>query len=384
MDIPFQPVDLVRRTAWRLASDSNQLWKLYTDAGSTRPMKRPSIGQLRKVRWSRLIAILGSCLIAAVLIGIVYEQIGRRRERHDLKQVGQSIDVGGRTLNLHCVGRGGPAVVFESGGAGPGLTWQPMQDEVAKFTRSCWYDRAGEGWSDPGPHPRTSVAIAKDLHELLGRAGEPSPFVLVGASFGGLNARVYGHLYPKDCVGFVLIDSAHEDEPLRAPPFYLAPAIPRYFWGAFHLAFTTAAYTGLIRLMQSSMPHGAEELQPERDQLIARLRNQPKSIAANALTGIVMAESLAEARSVTSLGDRPLIVLAAGKPLSFGDAAMDRAAQDYQRTWIGEMQPKLAKLSTRGRLIVFPNSDHTSIPPEATLAAIREIVFKVRTQDGDQ
>lgn len=93
-----------------------------------------------------------------------------------------------RTLNIHCAGNGGPAVVFESPGPGPGVVWK----EVAWFTRACWYDRAGEGWSDPGPFPRTSVAIATDLHTLLQRAGVPGPYVLVGASFGGLNVRVYG------------------------------------------------------------------------------------------------------------------------------------------------------------------------------------------------
>ena len=79
---------------------------------------------------------------------------------------------------------------------------------------------------------------------------------------------------------------------------------------------------------------------------------------------------------MTSLVDRPLIVLVAGKPVSFGDPAMDRAAAEYQRAWIGEMQPRLAELSNRGRMQVLPN-DHSSIPPEAIIRAIREIVSEV-------
>ena len=110
----------------------------------------------------RLIIALKSLalLIAAGLVsGIVYEQIGRRRDRARFPQIGRSVDIGGRSLNIFCSGAGAPPVIFESGGPGPGLEWEPFQTEVSKFTQACWYDRAGEGWSDLGPFPRTSVAI---------------------------------------------------------------------------------------------------------------------------------------------------------------------------------------------------------------------------------
>src|SRR5207248_6142198 len=102
-------------------------------------------------------------LTASLLVaGIVYEQIGHRQDRARLPQIGTSVDIGGRTLNISCSGTGGPPVIFESGGNGPGLVWEPLQAEVAKFTEACWYDRAGEGWSDPGPFPRTAVAIRSE------------------------------------------------------------------------------------------------------------------------------------------------------------------------------------------------------------------------------
>ncbi len=214
-------------------------------------MKLPMFSPLRKAPWRRMIAAIGVCLVAVLLAGIAYEQVGRWRDRHRLKQIGQSVDMGGRILNIHCVGDGGPVVVFESPGAGPGLVWQPIQNKVASFTRSCWYDRAGEGWSDPGPFPRTGIAIARELHELLQRAGVPAPYLFVGASFGGLNVRVYGHLYPEESAGFVLVDSGHEDEPLRAPKFYLARSAPPYLWRPLHFVLTAAAQVGLIRLTQS-------------------------------------------------------------------------------------------------------------------------------------
>jgi pimeloyl-ACP methyl ester carboxylesterase len=122
-----------------------------------------------------------------LVLGVAYEQLGRVRDRKRLPQIGRSVDIGGRTLNIFCSGKGGPAVVFESGGHGPGLGWEPWQTQVAKFTQACWYDRTGIGWSDPGPYPRTSAVIARDLHALLQHAGVPAPYVLVGASFDGVN-----------------------------------------------------------------------------------------------------------------------------------------------------------------------------------------------------
>jgi pimeloyl-ACP methyl ester carboxylesterase len=305
-------------------------------------------------------------------VGSVYEQIGRQQDRERLPQIGRSVDIGGRSLNIFCSGAGSPAVVFESPGAGPGLIWEPIQTEIAKFTKACWYDRAGEGWSDPGPYPRTSAAIASDLHELLKRASVPPPFVLVGASFGGLNARVYNGRYPQEVAGMVLVDSSHEDEPERAPKFYLARTVPHYLWHPLHLLFRASVEIGLVRLTQPS----TMKIVTHSD-IIQALSKQPKSFLNNS-AGMVMPESYAQGRAAGGLGDRPLIVLTAGKPMVLGNPEMDREAAVYQQIWIHEMQTKLARLSTRGRQIVFDNSDHAHIPPDAVIAAIGEIVKDIR------
>jgi pimeloyl-ACP methyl ester carboxylesterase len=313
----------------------------------------------------------------AFVAGVVYEQMGRRRDRTRIPQIGRSVDIGGRSLNIFCSGTGGPPVVFESGGAGPGLAWEPFQTEVAKFTQACWYDRAGEGWSDPGPFPRTSVAISNDLHELLKRAGVPPPYIFAGASIGGLNSRVYGGLYPNEVAGMVLIDSAHEDELLRAPRFYLGRTAPRFLWHPLQLAFEAAAFVGLVRLTQSSPAQGKDPSQT-REGIIAALRQQPKSFVGSVSAGIVLPESYAEASSVTRMGDFPLIVLTAGQSLDFGNAELNREAAAYQQVWIREIQPKLVGLSTLGRQIVVPNANHGSIPQELIISSIREVVTEVR------
>jgi pimeloyl-ACP methyl ester carboxylesterase len=292
--------------------------------------------------------------------------------------MGRSVDIGGRNLNIFCSGAGAPPVIFESGGPGPGLEWEPFQPEVAKFTQACWYDRAGEGWSDLGPFPRTSVAISNDLHELLKRAGVPAPYVFAGASFGGLNSRAYGGFYPNEVAGMVLIDSAHEDELRRAPKFFLGRSAPRFLWHPLQLAFEAAAFVGLVRLTQSSPAQGKDPSQMTREEIIAALRQRPKSFVGNVSAGIVLPESFAEASSVTRLGDFPIIVLTAGQSLDFGNAELNKEAAAYQQVWMHEIQPKLVGLSTHGRQIVFPNANHGSIPQEAIISAIREVVTEAR------
>jgi pimeloyl-ACP methyl ester carboxylesterase len=332
---------------------------------------------LVKGRLRIVLKSLALLIIAALVSGIVYEQFGRRQDRKRIPRIGRSVDVGGRSLNIFCSGTGAPVTIFESA-SGTGLEWGPIQTEVAKFTEACWYDRAGMGWSDPGPFPRTAEAIARDLHELLNRESMPPPFVLVGFSFGGLPLREYNGLYPSEVAGMVLVDSTHEEEQLRAPKFLLGHTAPRFLWHPLHVAFQTAALVGLVRLTQPSHVQSENQSQMSQDEIIAALRQQPKAFVANNSTGIVEPESYAEANSAGGLGDRPLIVLTAGQPYDFHDPELNKQAAAYQQIWIHEIQAKLVRLSTRGRQIVVPKSNHGSIPADVVITAVRDVVVDIR------
>ena len=206
----------------------------------------------------------------------------------------------------------------------------------------------------------------------------PAPYVFAGASFGGLNSRVYGGLYPNEVAGMILIDSAHEDELRRAPKFFLGRTAPRFLWHPLQMAFEAAAFVGLLRLTQSSRTQGKNPSQMTREEIIETLRQRPKSLVGNVSAGIVLPESYAEGSSVTRIGDFPLIVLTAGQSLDFGDAELNREAAAYQQVWIHEIQPKLVGLSTHGRQIVVPNANHGSIPKELIISSIHEVVMEVR------
>src|SRR6202047_3225944 len=159
-------------------------------------------------KWVRRVSyVFLTVLLLALLGGFTYEQIGRARDASQLPpRVGQAVDIGGRTLNLYCSGNGMPPVILETGGNSPGYSLLVQQSKIATFTRACWYDRAGVGWSDPSPTPRTSASIADDLNEALHRAGILPPYVMVGGSVGGEYVRIYTARYPSDVAGLVLVD----------------------------------------------------------------------------------------------------------------------------------------------------------------------------------
>jgi pimeloyl-ACP methyl ester carboxylesterase len=126
-------------------------------------------------------------------------------------QPGQLVDVGGFRLNLYCMGSGSPTVVFDSGWGDWAPAWSTVQPEIAKWTRACSYDRAGTGFSDPGPIPRTSVRIAGELRTALHHAGVAGPYILVGSAFGGDNVRTFADLYMREVAGLVMVDADPND-----------------------------------------------------------------------------------------------------------------------------------------------------------------------------
>ena len=88
---------------------------------------------------------------------------------------GRFVDVGGYRLHLWCTGDGAPGVILDAGLGGTSAGWGFVQPEVARFTRVCSCDRAGMGYSDPGPSPRTARRVASELAELLARSGITGP-----------------------------------------------------------------------------------------------------------------------------------------------------------------------------------------------------------------
>jgi hypothetical protein len=100
--------------------------------------------------------------------------------------IGRLVDLGGHRLHVNCAGKGSPTVILEGGFEEFSFDWVLVQSAVARFTRVCSYDRAGYAWSDSGPKPRTFLQINMELHDMLAKLDERSPYVLVGHSFAAV------------------------------------------------------------------------------------------------------------------------------------------------------------------------------------------------------
>jgi pimeloyl-ACP methyl ester carboxylesterase len=321
-------------------------------------------------------------VVALIVAGVIYEQIGRRKDRKRYPQVGRSVDIGGRTLNIFCSGEGSPAVIFDSGGHTAGYSWIDIQPEVAKLTRACWYDRAGYGWSDPPPSPRTFEAIAGDLHALLHAANIAPPYVLVGATAGTFHVRVFNKLYPDEVAGAVLIHAsdpeafAHEPEYMKGALASLPPFLKH---ASCNVLGPVMLNSGLLRVMGnpgSGRPEGITDLNPDQQRELSFLSKNPET--ARGGEGCDLEESLDEVRAAGDFGDRPLMVLTSSKPFRAPDGRYAQETAALNDYWFHQLQPRLAGLSSRGELVLADDAER----PEAILRAVSKVVVEVRAGES--
>lgn len=212
---------------------------------------------------------------------------------------GRLVDVGGRYMHLYCIGHGAPTVVLDSGLGGTSLEWQAVMRRIGGPLRVCAYDRAGYGWSEMGPPPRTSSQHANDLYLLLSNAGEEGPFVLVGHSYGGYTAQLFARRYPFLVAGLVLVDAAHPEQVERflAPPYEVRIAPSTGF--------------GLVRFGGTPVPHPALS-RSARELSDFQYHNwRARRTLSYELLG--WRESEADLRAEPPLRPLPLVVLTRGK-----------------------------------------------------------------------
>ena len=274
---------------------------------------------------------------------------------------GIMVELGRHRLHIHCTGEGSPVVIFESGLGGTSLDWSRVQPAVSEFTRACSYDRAGYGWSDPGPRPRHAVRLAAELDRLLLSAGVPPPYVLVGHSFGGLTVRLLAARREQTVAGLVLVDTVHE----RQFQHMKAAGV-----------HTPTAPTGrrFVITNPGIVPEGLpDSVKP----LAQRLAAMPKAV--RALYGELewMRTSARQVGSIRRVPDAPVIVLSRGpRP---GDASLETARLDG--AWL-DLQHRLAgSMSNSAIQVVDDSGHHIHLDrPEQVVAAIRTLVGAVRSR----
>ncbi|MEO0802958.1 MAG: alpha/beta hydrolase [Cyanobacteria bacterium J06642_2] len=296
---------------------------------------------------------------------------------------GQRLDVGGYCLHYSVLGSGGPTIVLDHSLGG--VEGYVLFESLAQRSRVVIYDRAGYGWSDLGPHPRTSDRVVTELDALLTGAGIEPPYLLVGDSFGSYNVRLYAHRFPEKVVGLVLTDGLHESGMLQMP---LSLQLVKWFFvSGFGMALLGSAL-GLVRLLEICRVF--ELVKPE-------LRRFPREALAPVKRSFVrpkhwltMAQELlgldASGRQVSiadGFGDLPIVSIKAEaffRP-SIWTLGMKLGPADRLRD---RMHVALSKLSSRCESMSADASGHFVWVdrPDVILKAVDRVLEQVQEQSG--
>ena len=331
-------------------------------------------------RWTKRIALgLLALLILLLVTGTIYEALGRRNAAANYPPRGQMVDIGGRKIHLDCRGTGSPTVILEAGlGTGGTTDWTLVHDQIARITRTCAYDRAGIMWSDAKATPQHAATVVEDLHATLKAAGISGPLVLVGHSVAGPYVRTYAGRYGDQVAGLVMVDPSTPDQVARLGKATGTNVHPARAATLFHV-LSALSWTGVPRFLAAGT--GNKRLPPQAAAAMAAYASTSITGAAAELDGFD--QSMADARAVTSFGNRPLIVLTAMAPftpaqlkgLGMTPAAGARFKVEWQR-----LHAEQARFSTRGRQQIVPDATHyiQIDRPDIVVAAVRTVVDTVR------
>ena len=142
-------------------------------------------GRLKRWLGRGLLGLL-VLVVTGAAVGASYQAIENSADARRFPQQGTSVSLGpafdNLTLNLDCRGQGGPTVILDSGLGVPAIGWNPVQTEVAKFTRVCSYDRAGYGWSSASLVSAHQPADCERTSRFAGGGARTRP-VHFGGSF---------------------------------------------------------------------------------------------------------------------------------------------------------------------------------------------------------
>lgn len=292
----------------------------------------------------------------------------------------------GRRLNVYCTGKGAPTVILEGGWTATTVSWRKVQPALSTITRVCSYDRAGYGFSDPGPNPRTAQAVADDLASLFKAAKLEGPYIIVAHSLGGLDVRLFVDQHRKDVAGLVLVDPSNEYQDRDAAK--VSPAAGKAE-AEFEANFEACARAVIAGRSVKDLPQPAICIDPPNPSLptpvnAARLAWEStaayQKAALSELASMGGATSEQIARSRRPWGDLPLIVLTAENTQK--DPALSKLDQSTLSKLWWDGHERVAGLSTHGENRLLRDTGHL-VPyerPEAIIDGVTRLVEQTRAQ----
>jgi len=279
---------------------------------------------------------------------------------------------GGRHINLRCTGTGKPTVILEAGFQAWSFAWDKIQPALSTLTRTCSYDRAGLGLSDPAPGPRDGLAQARDLAAALKAAKIAPPYILVAHSAGAMTARLFADLQPRNVVGMVLLDPSVEGQ-FDNQRAQVVATVARY---------DACAAAAARRELPSKLPELARCNPPAKavpsafDKQVAALMLTPAywQTLAREYAAIAGATTDQLRRGRQSYGKMPLVVLTPG-----GTRALTEPEQAQLAGWMATHDALAAK-SSAGRNELVLGSGHLLMrdQPDVVIEAVTAMVKAAR------
>jgi len=285
-------------------------------------------------------------ILLLAITGTIYQTAASEADKRNFPPPGNLIDVDGYKMHIYCMGEGSPTIILDHVGGGSSMDWALIQPKLAEHTRVCAYDRAGYGWSEYNPAPRTLAQQVHELHTLLVNANEKGTYILVGHSYGARVARVYTAKYPKEVVGMALMDPGVLYNDPRYPQEALLELESEN--SMIRTARSLAPF-GLVRILQPLMGSPTYDLPEE-----ARLANISFSVSEKYWHSLVDQTDLLpvifeEEHKITTLGEMPLLMVISAEP-------NDATHQVYTQANI-----EISRLSTNGRYQIVKEATHMSL-----------------------
>lgn len=211
-----------------------------------------SINKLFKTR------IFKFLIIAFVIVcsGVIWQYVMSNYEKNKYEPPSKLIEVNNHRMHIYAKGKGAPTVVFTTGSGTPCAytDYYFIQKELLKTVRTVSYDRPGYGWSEPTNISITIGNQVEELHEVLNKAGEKPPYILVAHSLSSLEVIHFAQVFKEEVCGILLIDGGN-------PSFYLN--LNEFSAKAINCLFKLTRQTGLARAMGSVgifLPFEGEDL----------------------------------------------------------------------------------------------------------------------------
>ncbi len=356
-----------------------------------------------------VLKIIAASMLALASSGALYQYIGTKLDEQKYPPIGRMVEsscakapadkVGGYKLHMIDEGHnhneptakpddaspskleaksqalGKITVIIEPGLAGNCLSASLITPEIAKFARVITYDRAGQGWSDASPLPRTAENIVQDLHNMLQNADIAGPYILVGHSFGGITVRLFAAKYPDEVAGVILVDASHENafDQEKSSEKSMQNIVWQWYersrWYIQHYFGIERYMTELNAHQHSNKPITNRSYRKTPKFVALKLSNKVMDAKISELDNFPLScQQLKEANN--GIKEKPLIVISAGKM---------RSSAVSTEKW-ANLQTDLATKSKFGKQIIADRSGHDIMTdqPEIIVRAVREMIKNLK------